>query len=231
LGPESGVLATVVSLDPILATFGISDKVISQYQIEMKNRELSVKDWQVRLRLAPDVCYPVPGPISYVAPMVDPQTDTIKFKAKFANADKILRPGQIVTAVVERIRPDRRVVVPKEAVLTDTEGRFVYMVKETPADPEEPESKPGLAAEPRRVALEEGDPLDKEYIIRDGLAEGDQVSLKGLMSGGATLRAGAPVRVVTPPEESREAPAAQPAAADGGQDKTPAKAAADGGQE
>ncbi len=224
LGPESGVLATVVSLDPILATFGISEKVISQYQTEMKNKNLSAADWQVRLRLAPDVCYPEPGPLSYAAPTVDPRTDTIKFKAKFANADKLLRPGQIVTAIVERIKPDLRLVVPKEAVLTDTEGRFVYMVREVPADPEKPGSRPGLAAEPRRVTLEQGDPLDKDYIVKDGLEEGEQFILKGLMSGGATLRAGAPVQVATPDQGQGPAPGpghdekTEPAAKDGGQE-------------
>lgn len=195
LGPESGVLATVVSVDPILATFGISDKIISDAQRKAMGEKQTTDDWQVRLRLSSDNYYDHIGRFTYIAPTVDSQTDTLKFKARFPNPDKILRPNQIVTAIVERVRPERKLVVPKEAVLTDTSGNFVYLPKKVPADPDKPGSKPGLAAEMRRITLESGDALTKEYIIADGLKEGESFILKGLMSGGATLRPGAAITV------------------------------------
>ena len=145
------MLATVVSVDPILVTFGVSDKVISAAQRANLSNPSTLSDWQVRLRIGPDEYYDQVGTFSYVAPTVDPQTDTIKFKAKFKNPDKLLRPGQIVTAVVERVQPQRKLLVPKEAVLTDTDGNFVYVPKEVPADPEVPGSQPGPVAHVRPV--------------------------------------------------------------------------------
>ncbi|MDR1043789.1 MAG: efflux RND transporter periplasmic adaptor subunit [Candidatus Adiutrix sp.] len=198
LGPDSGVLATVVSVDPILATFGISDKIITAAHKENLAQDQTLSDWQVRLRLGPDNYYPEPGQFSYVSPTVDPKTDTVKFKAKFKNPDKILRPGQIVTAVMERTNSERRLVVPKEAVLTDPDGNYMLMPKETPADPKVPGSRPGLVAEARRITLESGDALDKEYIVKDGLSEGEKFILKGLMSAGAMLRPGAAITVAEP---------------------------------
>lgn len=203
LGPESGVLATVVSVDPILVTFGISDKIITDAQRKDMADQQTIDDWQVRLRLSSGNYYDQVGRFTYIAPTVDPQTDTLKFKAKFANPVKILRPSQIVTAVVERVKPERKLVVPKEAVLTDTDGNFVYLPKEAPANPNQPGSKAGLAAEMRRVTLESGDTLAKEYIITDGLKEGESFILKGLMSGGATLRPGAPIMVVDPAAQDK----------------------------
>ncbi|MDR2947522.1 MAG: efflux RND transporter periplasmic adaptor subunit [Candidatus Adiutrix sp.] len=211
LGPESGVLATVVSVDPILATFGVSDKIISSAVGLNPAQPGAAKEWQVRLRLGPDRYYDQAGPLSYVAPTVDPQTDTIKFKAKFTNPKRVLRPGQIVTAVVERVTPLRKLVVPKEAVLTDTQGRFVYIPKEVPADPNVPDSQPGMVAEMRRVVVGGGE-LEQEYIIESGLTEGEQFIRKGLMSGGATLRPGAPI--MPAPQEGAAPAEGQPADAE-----------------
>jgi len=230
LGPESGVLATVVSVDPILVTFGISDKIITDSQRQDLAAQETIDDWQVRLRLSSGNYYDQVGRFTYIAPTVDPQTDTLKFKAKFANPAKILRPSQIVTAVVERVHPERKLVVPKEAVLTDTEGNFVYMPKEVPADPNKPGSPAGLVAEMRRVTLESGDTLTKEYIITDGLKEGESFILKGLMSGGATLRPGAAIMAVDPSTQGHDGQGQAPAQVqedDGPADKT-GSAPADG---
>ena len=216
LGPESGVLATVVSVDPILATFGISDKVITTAQRANISNPSTIKDWQVRLRIGPDYYYDQIGTFSYIAPTVDPQTDTIKFKAKFENPQKFLRPGQIVTAVVERVHPQRKLVAPKEAVLTDTDGNFVYVPKEAPADPKVPGSQPGLVADMRRVTISGGE-LEKDYIIDSGLKEGEKIIRKGLMSGGATLRPGAPIQIAPPQGQTPSGPAQGEGQAQNGQ--------------
>lgn len=123
-----------------------------------------------------------------------------------------MRPGQIVTVVMERTNPDKRLVLPKEAVLTDRDGNYVLMPKEMPADPKNPGSQPVTVAEARRVTLEDSDMLDKSYIIKDGLKEGEKVITKGLMSGGATLRVNAPVSISRPEAKAADdRPQNQPA--------------------
>lgn len=198
LGPDSGVLATVVSVDPILVTFGISDKIFTKTLNDEFGRRDPLREWQVRLRMAPGLYYDRPGEFDYVAPMVDSQTDTIKFKARFANPGRRLRPGQIVTAVVERKKPVRSLIIPKEAVLTDPDGNYIFVPKEIPADPNAPVPAPALVADTRRVTVADKG-LDKEYVVTAGLAEGDKFILKGLMSMGATLRPGSPIRLAEQP--------------------------------
>lgn len=197
LGPDSGVLATVVSVDPILVTFGISDKIIASAHQNGASKRNELDQWQVRLKIG-NTFYDQIGTFTYIAPMVDPKTDTIKFKAKFINPDKTLRPGQIVTAVVERTSPQRRLVVPKEAVLTDVNGNYVLMAQEVPADPKDPNSKGGLVSEMRRVTIG-GSASDTTFILEDGLKEGEKFIRQGLMSNGATLTPGAPIQIAAPP--------------------------------
>ena len=193
LGPESGILATVVSTDPILAVFGLSSRLLTASGI--LGETSGPGDWQVRLRLAPETFYPQIGRLAYMAPTVDPQTDTVKFKASFNNPEGLLRPGQIVTAILESARPRIRLAVPKEAVLTDAEGQYVLAPRQ---DPE----TGGWTTERRPVALER-DETDRDYFVKEGLAAGDKIVVKGLMSGGATLRPGAPVSPA-PPEGGAE---------------------------
>ncbi len=194
LGPDSGVLATVVSLDPIQVTFGVSDKFISAMRGQGLN-QANAKDWQVRLRLSDGSVYEKTGQLSYVAPLVNPQTDTVRFKAKFENPGGLLSPNQIVTAILEKVHPATRLMVPKEAVLTDTDGNYVLSPKEEDDD----QGGRRLTAEMKRVTLD-GE-LDKDYIIKEGLAEGDKFILKGLLANGATLTPGAAIQIAPQPED------------------------------
>ena len=200
LGPESGILAQVVSLDPILVTFGVSDKIITRVKGANAPTWQNADEWQVRLRLSNGEVYGHAGQLSYIAPLVDPQTDTVKFKAKFANPDNTLSPNQIVTAIVEKIHPDKRLMIPKEAVLTDTDGNFVYMPKEV----DDGAGGKKLTADMRRITLDSE--LDKNYIIKEGLAEGDKFILKGLLSGGATLTPGATIQIAPAPGADGQKP-------------------------
>lgn len=192
LGPESGVLATLVSLDPIQVSFGVSDKAMASIRtIHGYDKAEGMGDWQVRLRLSNGQVYDRIGRLTYVAPLVDPKTDTVKMKATFPNPDHVLYPNQIVTAIVERARPIKRVTVPQEAVLTDDEGNFVLMPKAVDG-----ENGPTYVAEARRVTTD-GE-AGADYVIKEGLAAGDKVIVKGLMSGGAALADGAAIRVIEP---------------------------------
>jgi len=192
----------VVSTDPILVVFGLSSRLVTAAGIlgEAPNPD----DWRVRLRLGPETYYPQAGRVTYIAPTVDVLTDTVKLKASFNNPEGLLRPGQIITAILESAQPRPRLAVPKEAVLTDAEGQYVLAPLEIP-------EAGGWTTERRPVALER-DETDRDYFIKEGLAAGDKIVVRGLMSGGATLRPGSPVRPA-PPEEGPKAPG-QPAGED-----------------
>ncbi|MDR0356439.1 MAG: efflux RND transporter periplasmic adaptor subunit [Deltaproteobacteria bacterium] len=210
ISPEVGVLATIVSVDPVEAIFGLSDTLMAQVRSGQERSGLpggSLENVKPRLLLGQDVYYEFDGEFSYVAPEVDRNTDTIKFKAKFANPKNVLAPGQSVIVSLEPVEPQTVLILPKEALMTSEGESFVYQ-----AGPD-PRGGGGLVAV--QTPVKTGVEFAEGFEILSGLAEGDKVMVMGLMSGGSRLRPGSPVEIIG---EADAKPSANQAAgqADGG---------------
>jgi multidrug efflux system membrane fusion protein len=96
---------------------------------------------------------------------VDPSTGTIQLKATFANADRLLWPGQFVDVVLTLTTVPNAVVVPTQAIQTGQQGPYVFIVQ---AD---------RTVQSRSVVP--GRTLDNETIVEKGVAAGDQVVTEG----------------------------------------------------
>jgi multidrug efflux system membrane fusion protein len=69
------------------------------------------------------------GKLVFISNTVDQTTGQIQMKAVFANTDRVLWPGQFVSARL-LLRTDRNAtVVPAQAVQTGQSGLYVYVVK------------------------------------------------------------------------------------------------------
>jgi membrane fusion protein (multidrug efflux system) len=203
LGPESGVLATVVSQDPIEANFGISDKFMAAMRLGQGTLPgQSVDNVVVRLKINGDIFYPEPGKLVYVAPLIDRSTDTIKLKAIFKNSQAVLMPGQSVTISLTAKEPPQLLLAPKAAVMTTGSGSFVYQAVTAPA-PGAPEGSPAYL-QAQVVPIKVGQEYDNGYEVTEGLKEGDKIIGLGLMSGGAMIRPGMPVEVIEPTPEANQ---------------------------
>jgi membrane fusion protein (multidrug efflux system) len=97
----------------------------------------------------------------------------VQLRAEFANPDLALLPGQFVRAQVVA-GEEQAVLVPQSAVMQSDQGRFVWTVVDGKAAP-----RPVVAA----------NWLGRDWVIRSGLAAGDQVIIDNLLK----LRPGAPV--------------------------------------
>jgi membrane fusion protein (multidrug efflux system) len=199
LSPDVGVLARIVKTDPVEVTFGLSDKVMSGARLGDPRSGLpgeSVANMRPRL-LVNGAYYPLDGQITYVAPEVDRQTDTVKFKAVFPNPGGALAPGQSVVVSLEPVEPRQVLLIPKNSVMTSRGQSYVYMT--APA----PDGAPGLVSRIQPVGI--GFEFADGYEVLSGLAPGDRIINLGLMSGGARLRPGAPVQVVEIPPDGPSA--------------------------
>jgi membrane fusion protein (multidrug efflux system) len=196
VGPSSGILATLVAPDPIQARFGVPDRLLADLRFGAANSNLprgDIDEVEARVKINGTHIYEEPGKITYVAPLVEGQTDTIKIKATFPNGDRKLMPGEVVTVILEDGSPRDTVLVPKNSVMYTAEaGSFVYVL----GDARDREGNPtgGLAAEQRVVTrgLEFADGIE----ITAGLKAGEKVINLGLMSGGALIQPGTPVEVI-----------------------------------
>ncbi|MDI6025905.1 efflux RND transporter periplasmic adaptor subunit [Corticibacterium sp. UT-5YL-CI-8] len=167
---SSGALARVVQTDPIRVVFSVSDRTILDLR-QMAGglgKEQLAKRFTTELRLSNGQPYDHPGAIDFFDNEIDLQTGTLAIRAQFVNPRSILVPGQFVTVVVREAEPKPRPIVPLGAVQQDREGKFVFIV----------DGSDHVAV--RRISVSEQ--RDGNWIVEDGLQEGERVILEGLQN-------------------------------------------------
>ncbi len=163
VGPASGPLATIVSLDPIYVTFPVAQRQLLEAQRHALGKADEIT---VRVRLSDGSLYAHPGRIDFIDNQVDEATDSVMVRAVFPNPDALLKDGQIARAVVDVADPDPRMTVPLAALVIDQAGPSVMVVGD--------DGK----VEQRRVRL--GPEQGTEVVVAEGLQEGEQVIVDGL---------------------------------------------------
>ncbi|MEJ0015772.1 MAG: efflux RND transporter periplasmic adaptor subunit [Acetobacteraceae bacterium] len=176
VSPSSGVLATIVSQDPMYVVFPIA--VRSQLELEKRYADKGgMNAVLIRIRLPDGSLYNQSGKIDYVEPNVQQNTDTILLRGTIANpplrpiqpgqlVERTLIDGEFVSVLVEGVEPIEALVIPRAAVLSDQQGDYVYQV--------DAQNK----VEQRRIKLGQSTP--SIAVILGGLTEGDMVVLEGL---------------------------------------------------
>ncbi len=165
VGPDSGVLATIVSLDPVHVHFTLSD--VEYLALRRRVAEDgAAPNIEPALRLSDGTEYPHPGRIELIANEIDPGTGTLTARAVFPNPDELLRPGQFVTVVFEGSAPEAVPLVPQAAVLSGQSGRSVMVVGDD------------NVVEQR--AIETGEASGDMWVVTSGLAAGERVVVRGL---------------------------------------------------
>ena len=187
------VLTTVVSLNPVLVSFGISDQTLKKYR--SKNIPLPLGQTKVGIKLSADETYPQEGQLIFVDSQVNRKTDTIKFKASVENTDHVLVPGQMVVVELALGSERPHLLVPQKTVMTGPDGqRYVMLV----------DSEGKAAMSPVTVDTEYG----SDYVVSAGLTAGQEIILDGLMyMGGTPLYPGMPVQVMPQSPDAGQASA------------------------
>jgi membrane fusion protein (multidrug efflux system) len=167
VGPESGPLARIVSLDPIRVAFSMTEGfLITLRQQESNGGAIDPNAIGFRLRLANGTIYDETGRIDYVENEIDPQTGTAAVRVIFPNPDSILLPGQFVS--IEVTEPDAPIlpIVPQTAVLQDREGHYVFML-----------GNDNVVSQRR---IETGARVDNGWAVTKGLAADEVVVVQGI---------------------------------------------------
>lgn len=119
-------LTTITQLDPIDVSFNLPESSLGALLAAQRAGKVGV---QASAGTGLDA-KPVMGELKFVDNAVDPAAGTIRVKAQFANPQSMLWPGQYVntSVTVQTIRD--AVVIPQNAIITATNGTFVYVVGE-----------------------------------------------------------------------------------------------------
>ena len=180
VGPNSGNLTTLVSIDPIEALFQISEATYISAIGRGLGRQLddeSLRRIEVTLEMANGVLYPGVGKIDYFANRIDQSTGTLEARALIPNPHSILVPGQYVRVILQDTNLLEGLFLPQAAVQADQQGSFVLTVDG------------GNIVVRRNVEL--GDRMDDQVRVKRGVEEGDRVIVRGLQQ----VRPGMPVQV------------------------------------
>ncbi len=166
--PSTGVLATVVQLDPIRVVFSVSEAEYIEVTERMRKENVApdtqVFDFSLILPTGQD--YPHPGTFSFVDNVVDQSTGTIAVRANFQNPEQLLLPGQFVRVNTSEAEPKTFPVVPAKAVQQDQKGRFVFVLGKDDR------------AERREITV--GQRVEQGWAVEAGLVSGEMVIVEGI---------------------------------------------------
>ncbi|MDB6094698.1 MAG: efflux transporter, family, subunit [Verrucomicrobia bacterium] len=189
VGPSSGVLTTVSTVDPIKVYFAISELSYLQFQrVPPEIGHHFPDDMDLELILTDGSIYPLHGKFFAIDRQVDANTGTLRVAGTFPNPDRLLRPGQYA-----RIRAlvgvnKNSLQIPQRAV---TELQDGYQIAVVGAD---------NIAHLRPVKV--GARVGSRWIITSGLKPDDNVVVEGLQKA----REGAAVNPHPAPAPAAAAP-------------------------
>lgn len=164
VGPESGVLASIVATDPIEVRIAVTEREILAYRRDQANNAAAT--FTPRLKLVDGSYLEGEGTLSYLENEVDPTTGTASLYILFPNPQELVLPGQFVTVALETSVSEEKVVVPQSAVQSNQAGPFVLVVG---ADDK---------VEARPVGL--GERQGAEVVIESGLEPGETIVVEGM---------------------------------------------------
>ena len=169
VGPGTGELTTVSTIDPIKAYYNVTEQAYINFaNLYMKESERSdrLKQVQIQLVLADGTVYPQAGNIYAPDRQIGTTTGALRLEALFPNPDQTLRPGEFIRVRVKFDVKHGALLVPQRAV-SELQGSFQVAVVDA-------ENKVHL--QPVHIGERSG----SLWIIESGLQPGQRVVVEGL---------------------------------------------------
>ena len=176
---EPTLLATMSTLDPMWFYSNVSEVDYIKFEAENRATGREVANLPVTLILADGLEHPEQGRFVFIDRAVDVKTGTLRVRAEFPNAQKLLRPGMFARVRVELGTLKDSIQVPQRAIIELQGKSFVWVIT------------PENTASQRPVKV--GDLSDSNIVILDGLKLGERIVVEGLQK----VREGMPVTPMT----------------------------------
>jgi multidrug efflux system membrane fusion protein len=186
-GSSSPELTTLVSVDPIYASFNASEEMVTRALSELPATDGAlppVEEIPVEIGTLADDGTPIKGKLQLIDNEVDAASGTVAVRAVFDNPGGKLIPGQFVRVRMGQPKAENKIVISDRAVGTDQDKKFVFVVDD--------QNKVNY----RQIQL--GSIVDGQRVIESGLNVGEKIVVNGLQR----IRPGA---VVAPQMEEKVA--------------------------
>jgi len=159
-GPGAPVLTTLVSVNPIYASFDADEHVV------LRTLHEGAKSVPVEAETVTNGGRQLKGRLQLIDNQVNPKSGTVRVRAVFDNQDGSLIAGQFVKLRMGKAKAEQVMLVSERAIGTDQDKRFVIVVG--------PDNK----AIWRQVTL--GGTANGQRIVTAGLEPGERIVVNGL---------------------------------------------------
>ncbi|HWX20746.1 MAG TPA: efflux RND transporter periplasmic adaptor subunit [Candidatus Binatia bacterium] len=169
VGPASGELTTVSTIDPIKAYYNVTEQAYINFTKLFStetDRIERLKQLEIDLILTDGTVYPLKGKIFAADRQIGQTTGALRVEALFSNPGNSLRPGEFARVRVKLDLKHDALLVPQRAV-SELQGSYQVAVIDA-------ENK--VHIQPVRV----GDRSGNLWVIEEGLHTGQSVVVEGI---------------------------------------------------
>lgn len=166
----SGLLTTIVQLDPLYVNFSIPGNEylqFQQFQVEGRLKVPGPEGYTVEISLSNGQKYKTSGDLTFMDRQVDAPTGGIRARATLSNPKAEILPGQFARVHVSGAFLINCILVPQRAVLKTQQGEMVYVI----------DDKNVANPRPIQIAMNLGD----YYLIENGLKAGERIMVEGIL--------------------------------------------------
>ena len=168
VGPATGELTTVSTVDPIKAYYNVTEQAYINFSKQFTtegDRYGRLRQLEIDLILTDGTVYPLKGKIFAADRQIGLTTGALRVEALFPNPGNSLRPGEFARVRVKLDLKHDSILVPQRAV-SELQGSFQVAVVQ-------PDNK--IHIQPVQVGQRTGD----LWEIAEGLHPGDRVVVEG----------------------------------------------------
>jgi len=169
VGPNTGELTTVSTIEPIKAYFNVTEQAYINFTklfVTDRDRNERLGKLEIDLILANGEFYPQKGKIYAADRQISPTTGALRVAGLFPNPNGALRPGQFGRIRVKFDLENAALLVPQKAV-TELQGKYQVAVVDA-------ENK--VHIQPVRL----GERTGALWIVQEGLKPADRIIVEGL---------------------------------------------------
>jgi len=168
VGPASGELTAVSTVDPIKVYFTFTEAsymdYMNRYADDTKRAEHE-RDLELELILANGTVYPHKGKFYFADRQVDVRTGALRVAGLIPNPGRVLRPGQFARVRARTQIRTGALAVPQRAVM-ELQGNYQVAVVDA-------------ANKVSIRSVKVGDRIGNMWIVEEGLKPGEQVIVEG----------------------------------------------------
>jgi membrane fusion protein (multidrug efflux system) len=171
VGPGTGALTTVATLDPMRAYFSVAQRFMTEYQEAMLAAGKSLRadtnaGPELELTLSTGTVYSHKGQVRFADNQLDVKTGTVRVVGEFPNPQHLLVPGMFVRVRAQLGMEKNALLVPQRSV-TEMQGRYLIAVV-------------GVDNKVSIRPVETGERVGENWVIKGNVKSGDRVVFEGI---------------------------------------------------